>query len=85
MVMSVVGAVYHHQDVQRLRLSSSLWYNIVFIYTNTPVLRDTAMTVLQIVRATAALGRTPLLKALSWTYVMMDSAPAKASSQAGWI
>lgn len=85
MVMSVVRAVYHHQDVHRLRLSTNLWYNLVFIYTNTPVLRDTVMTVLQIVRAMAALGRTPLLKALSWTYVMMDSAPAKASSQAGWI
>lgn len=73
------------RDVQCLLLSANLWYKLVFIYTSTPVLRDTAITVLQIVRATAALGRTPLLKALSWTYVMMESAPAKASSQAGWI
>lgn len=52
------------------------------------MVRYTAMMVLQIIIATpetAALGSVPLLKALSWTYVMMERAPAYASSQAGWI
>lgn len=53
---------------------------VLQIITATP---ETAVKLVTV--ATAALGRVLLLKVLSWTYVMMDRAPAKASSQAGWI
>lgn len=44
-------------------------------------MNDTA----RMVPVKAALGRPPLLNVLSWTYVMMERAPAYASSQVGRI
>lgn len=72
-LLAALGEVYQHHDAQYLRS-----------YIKTPVVRDTAMTVLHIASpetmvksgtaVTAALGR--VLKALSCTYVMMERAPA---------
>lgn len=71
-------------SVSQVSPSIYFWFNLVCLmfslsYTMTPVVRDTAMTLLQIIIATPkteALGRVPLLKVFSWTYVMMERAPA---------